>query len=53
MKEFLMVAGVKMPGIGGGGWLLRDLRELSCGPCGPGFVVNQWIFYCWIQYDYY
>ncbi len=33
-----MVAGVKMPGVGGGLRILGYLRELSfCGPCEPCF----------------
>ena len=34
-SSFLLVAGVKMPGIGE---VFSDFRELSlCGPCGPCF----------------
>ena len=36
-KPFLMAAGARIPGIGGGFWILSDFRELSffgyCGPC--------------------
>ncbi len=41
-----MVAGVKMPGIGGVFGILNDFRELSCcGPCGPFFYMNGLGFY--------
>ena len=37
----MMVAGVNMPGIGVGFWILNDFRELSfSGACGPCFYLN-------------
>ncbi len=44
-KPFLIVAGVKMPGIGGEFWILSDFRELSfCGPCvdTPSILGNAY-----------
>ncbi len=41
-KPFLMVAGVKMPGIGVGGG--SDFRELSfCGPKGTLFLKSEYV----------
>ena len=39
-KPIMMVAEVKMPGIGGGFWILSVFKDLSfCGPCRPSFRV--------------